>query len=520
MTRNSVLWRKSVALQLFATACIVLVIVVFGGSDRVQAQRPELPCIPPPWSPSRVILLLERIAQSDRWDTARGHIVTREATFVLNGDEKVCFSSTQDGLGRLKADDELDFSVERSDQTPAGWKKDFYDPNAHGIGTPGITDMPPQDVSSLFLRGQNKVKVELNDFQPPFYSAEPVFIVIWLAPTPLPPTATHTPRPSPTPYPTQPSPTAYPTQPSPTAYPTQPSPTAYPTQPSPTAYPTQLPVPTAQLLVDVKSVDFPSEIEQGQPFTVSVDIVTRVTISTMAVSGTVRNARDKIADPIQEGIVFVQRPSGNWLGPISPISQAGTYSLTVHIEGKKPDGENFGKDGSQDQIEGFQVLEPCWPWRCGLPIAGGALGLGILALGVVGGIRWHDDSLKRTPLGTLAQTNAAERTKRPDGKLNTMRLDEYSPSKVVSLIRDNIDKRLLLTPGQTSDALARFLGRYAQEKDPPVKTYVVGVQSAEGVRLGDSTETLRPGQETELIEGDKLHIGDDELEYHEQASVD
>ncbi len=88
----------------------------------------------------------------------------------------VCLSSSPDEPQELRVDDQLQLVVYHSDGTPAIWVQDFYNDR-----TGGIRPFPAIDISNLFFVGNNMVRVELRDFKPPYYSAKPMWLIIWSA---------------------------------------------------------------------------------------------------------------------------------------------------------------------------------------------------------------------------------------------------------------------------------------------------------------------------------------------------
>jgi len=143
------------------------------------AQSNNVSCVPPPYPPSRTLELVARIPQSDPRDQARGEFARREAFVFLEGNEIICLASSADGRGVLQVDDHLEFQVTHADGSIASWTYDFYDRT-----TRGITTTLPQNVSRLFAPRLNGIRVTLRDFFPNYYSASPIWLVIWQSPTP------------------------------------------------------------------------------------------------------------------------------------------------------------------------------------------------------------------------------------------------------------------------------------------------------------------------------------------------
>lgn len=189
--------RKRILMLAFAISAVLALIAVLP-SIWVRAQSEHLPCVPPSDTPSRVFELVPQIPQLSPSDIAVGIFVTHTFSIDLEDPEIVCLASSPDGRGMLRVDDQVDLRVTRADGSKEYWTYNFYDPI-----TGGITNVPSQDVSSLFGAGRNDVLIFLTDVKPNYHSAEPIWLLIWHAaletPTNMPrPTASSAPSPLPT----------------------------------------------------------------------------------------------------------------------------------------------------------------------------------------------------------------------------------------------------------------------------------------------------------------------------------
>jgi YD repeat-containing protein len=93
----------------------------------------------------------------------------------------VTLSSTPDGSGELWTDDKVVIKVTRPDGTSATFEWDYRKPG------PGITPTPPQDVTYLFLPGNNTVHIEVWDQMVPVRGTSGYYLVPVAADT-IPPT--------------------------------------------------------------------------------------------------------------------------------------------------------------------------------------------------------------------------------------------------------------------------------------------------------------------------------------------
>jgi hypothetical protein len=312
---------------------------------QAQTQPVDKPCTPPSWAPARAIQLIEKISRSESADKPRGEFRKAEFIITMEGNEQVCLASTLDGRGDLWVDDFIEFHVTHQDQTVGSWTHDFYDPNVKDVEK--IRAYPAQDLTRLFRAGSNAGYVRLIDFFPPWYSASPVWLVIW------------GPRPTPTPTPTYTPTSTFTSTPTRTYTPT-PSPTPTPT-PTPLA-PAEIGKPNITWLkINVGPPPLNewlelmfTPIEQGQSYTFTVPITSVVSSPLNATA----SVTDNEGETIVERIVLTRQKNKNiFEGQIPAISRTGTYSLTVQVEGTDVTGR---KGTASSQPERFVVGWPFW----------------------------------------------------------------------------------------------------------------------------------------------------------------
>ncbi len=155
-------------------SCLLLVIVVvlllicllgFLTSQFIKSAHSAPP------TEQRVLQLAPRIASAARRNEPFG-IFYRE-TFTVNvGEGLVLLTSLSNGRGALNTDDFAQLDVTRPDGTTRSWSRDFRNTNHTEI-----LSVPAQDVSALFLPGQNQVTLTLRDLTPFTYWSEPYYLI-------------------------------------------------------------------------------------------------------------------------------------------------------------------------------------------------------------------------------------------------------------------------------------------------------------------------------------------------------
>jgi hypothetical protein len=162
-------------LALFVVSIVPWAII--GIAPRAMAQTPDVPCEPPPYPPEKTIPLAPRIAERQSTTVPRTFYIS-QTVVTLQGSERICLASSEDGSGALRVDDILSLRVIHPDRTRSEWSRNYHDPQ-----TGGIAAGPAQDVSTLFSPGSNDISVELIDWVFNRYSTEPIWLVIWQIPT-------------------------------------------------------------------------------------------------------------------------------------------------------------------------------------------------------------------------------------------------------------------------------------------------------------------------------------------------
>ena len=109
----------------------------------------------------------------------RGAFFTKQLTATLRGGECVAVASTSDGHEGMWVDDAISIQVVRADGTTAHWEHDF-----RTVDRAQITSAPPQDVSALFVRGENHLTVILQDLSPNVFGSSALWLIIFAPPIP------------------------------------------------------------------------------------------------------------------------------------------------------------------------------------------------------------------------------------------------------------------------------------------------------------------------------------------------
>ncbi len=200
---------------LLLALCALLAWLAFVRPRSAHAQVAGANCVAS--TGASTLQLAPGIPESRSADVARGVFFQNETVITTTGHECVCLASSPDGRGDLRVDDRLELNVVHADASAGAWQHDFGNPPSGGI-----TTGPPQDVSSLFTLGVDRVRLTLRDTRPPVFSARPVWLIVFALPPPI-----VTPSPSPTAAPVTLTPsvltvalTAEPTQAIPTPLPT------------------------------------------------------------------------------------------------------------------------------------------------------------------------------------------------------------------------------------------------------------------------------------------------------------
>ena len=153
---------------LFLFALLVLLLVCWLGylsSQFIKAARSA------PLAEQRVLQLAPRISPVPHRNEPFG-IFYRETFTMRVGEGTVWLTSLSNGRGSLKTDDFAQLDVTRPDGTTRSWSRDFRNTNHTEI-----LSVPAQDVSALFLPGQNQVTLTLRDLTPFTYWSEPYYLI-------------------------------------------------------------------------------------------------------------------------------------------------------------------------------------------------------------------------------------------------------------------------------------------------------------------------------------------------------
>jgi hypothetical protein len=191
---------------LFLLLLCVLVYLALNRPGSAHAQVSGANCVAS--AGASALELAPGISEPRAASVARGIFFVHETIITITGQATVCLASSADGRGDLRVDDRLELNVIHADGSTAAWQHDFGD-----SPTGGITTESPQDMSTLFTPGVNRVHLVLRDTRPPVYSARPIWLIVLPLPSPTP-----TPLPSPTALPTTSMPLSLipsPTSPSP-----------------------------------------------------------------------------------------------------------------------------------------------------------------------------------------------------------------------------------------------------------------------------------------------------------------
>lgn len=410
-------------------------------AHQAQAQEPDTLCAPRNYPPSFMRELVPLVRQSESAPQARGIFVNRAETisFELSGDETICISSTPDGRGVLEVDDRLEIEVTDVNGVTRYWQHDFYDPNKRGPGLGGISPYPAQEITRKFGRGDfNVIRIVLRDFFPPWYSASPILVIIWGPPPTLTPTITPTLGPTLTSTPSL----------------TPPTKTAIPS-PTPTPrfnYEFKNPYIFSFLFgnpVGSPSITQPFQfalapVEQGRPFTVTVDVSLQEPFQVSQVSGIVT---DFEGDPIQDPVILSRQRKDNYIGTFPGINQIGAYSMTLTLEATEPSGSKR----VATQGIAFEVGDT-------LQIRILKFGVSLLSALLMGfaGIYW---SLKTFWWVPPPRLTGGLRVFQRDDLIRTERLGRYRSTVVT------IGKRGSTIPLPQAKALVQVQARY----EPPIK---------------------------------------------------
>ncbi len=132
-------------------------------------------------APIRSDFRLQEPLQGESKDIARiavGAFVNRKVVVVTipDGFKQICLSSTNDGVGAPKTDDQIEMVVRYGGQTILPpFVLNFYD-----MQTAGISEIPAQDLGWIFTRpGEYIIELTLRDTIPPVYSTSALWIVVW-----------------------------------------------------------------------------------------------------------------------------------------------------------------------------------------------------------------------------------------------------------------------------------------------------------------------------------------------------
>lgn len=103
----------------------------------------------------------------------------------------------------------------------------------------------------------------------------------------------------------------------------------------------------------------PTTVEQGRPFTVTAEIVPRISLQRITSQATIRAGGGGIVGKTQ--VLTKQEyadKSNIFAASFDPIEQMGTYVLIVHVEAVGQDGAVYGKDNELDKTLELVVVEP------------------------------------------------------------------------------------------------------------------------------------------------------------------
>jgi hypothetical protein len=334
-------------------AASLLIGFILAPVQYAQADKEErdIPCGTYNYTPVVTRQLAGLIRQSESAAQPRGVFYdhSERIDYAFKGNESICLASSPDGRGILDVDDKLEVEITHADGTTQYWEHDFYDPNKIGPQGQkgGISPYPSQDLSRKFGPGSyNLLRVKLRDFFPPWYSSTEIWLIIWGPPPTPTPTASATPTRTFTPTATRTS--------TPTPLPT---PTPTPTPPMPAEIGTvniESPQSFAPPPFDEWWQNFTAPVEVGQPYDLKTEINPILPIERLKVTAIISDTEsDKVVYTID---LARQRKTNSFIGQIPAITQTGTYSLTLYVQGTDP----AIASSTATKAQGFVVGWPSW----------------------------------------------------------------------------------------------------------------------------------------------------------------